>query len=476
MKKKLSITIVFLFCCALCYPQQNATGLVEDFDAHRAIPRKADLVHGDYRGVPSSHSLVQYCPTPKSQGQFGTCTAWASAFAARTIAEAVAQGWTDKDKINAEAFSPWFVYTNIKDADDNLCKDGSAIPHALQLMKTKGVCKYTDYFSECQYSIPLNIFTKASAYKIDDYFNLFVHRHNDGSHTNDQSKVDKVKKAISENRPVVIGMNVYDSFHACYGTDMWNGIQSLQVSKEHGLHAMCVVGYDDNKYGGAFQIMNSWGTQFGQGGFVWVRYSDFMKNVWSADEIYVRPKNYPMPVIKRTTLSGSLKLQLATGQTMSGTLTNQVNNIKCYKISDAYSSGTRYRIYISNNQPAYVYVISSDLQNNVSKLFPPDDNTSPALVYKNNNIAIPDESWWVQLDNTVGTDYTCVLYSAEQLDINSVMSKLQSAQGSFYDKLSTALGANLVPSNDIRFGQNTIDFNAQTNKIVVPIIIEMTHK
>lgn len=469
--KKILLTFISLLLCVLCYSQENSMGLVEDLAAYRNVPRKADLVRGDYRGVPSSHSLEKYCPTPKSQGSFGTCTAWSSAYAARTIAEAVSQGWTDKERINAETFSPWFIYTNIKNAEDNLCKRGSYIPAALQLMKTKGVCKYNDYFSECEYSVPLNIFSKAAAYKIDDYFNLFVHLSTDRSHDNDYSKVDKVKKAISEDRPVVIGMNVHDSFHNSYGKELWNGVVGINP----GLHAMCVVAYDDNKFGGAFQIMNSWSSQWGQGGFIWVRYSDFMKNVWSADEIYVRPKNYPSPVIKRTILSGSLKFQLASGQNMNPSLSGQ-GSIKSYKISESYNSGTRYRIYISNNQPAYVYVISSDLQNNVSKIFPPDDNTSPALVYKNNNIAIPDESWWVQLDNTVGTDYTCVLYSVEQLDINAIMTNIRNASGSFYDKVSSALGDKLVPSGDIRFSQNNVEFNAQTNKIIVPIIIEITHK
>ena len=383
----------------------------------------------------------------------------------------MAQGWTDKETINAEAFSPWFVYNNQKCSDDNHCSRGITIPSALQLMKTKGVCKFRDYFSECDYGVPLNIFSMASAYKIDDYFNLFVHSCTDITHCDDYSKVDKVKKAISEDRPVVIGMNVHDSFHSSYGKELWNG----QIGINPGLHAMCVVAYDDNKFGGAFQIMNSWSSSWGQGGFIWVKYSDFMKHVWSADEVYVRPKNFPMPVIKRTILSGSLKLQLASGQDMNGSLTGQ-GSIKSYKIAGDYNSGTKYRIYISNNQPAYVYVISSDLQNNVSKIFPPDDNTSPALVYKNNNIAIPDESWWVQLDNTVGTDYTCVLYSAEQLDINAIISKIRNASGSFYDKVSAALGDKLITANDIRFEQNSIEFNAQTNKITVPIIIEITHR
>ena len=40
------------------------------------------------------------------------------------------------------------------------------------------------------------------------------------------------------------------------------------------LHAMVIVGYDDNKFGGAFQIANSWGSGWGQNGLFWIRYQD----------------------------------------------------------------------------------------------------------------------------------------------------------------------------------------------------------
>ena len=40
-----------------------------------------------------------------------------------------------------------------------------------------------------------------------------------------------------------------------------------------GGHAMCVIGYDDRKDGGAFEIMNSWGTDWGQNGYFMMPYS-----------------------------------------------------------------------------------------------------------------------------------------------------------------------------------------------------------
>ena len=39
---------------------------------------------------------------------------------------------------------------------------------------------------------------------------------------------------------------------------------------------MVVIGYDDNKYGGAFQILNSYGKAWGNNGKIWIRYNDLI--------------------------------------------------------------------------------------------------------------------------------------------------------------------------------------------------------
>ena len=49
---------------------------------------------------------------------------------------------------------------------------------------------------------------------------------------------------------------------------------------------MCVIGYDDNLAGGAFEIMNSWGSNWGQNGVAWVKYSDFDYFVMEAYGLY----------------------------------------------------------------------------------------------------------------------------------------------------------------------------------------------
>ena len=49
---------------------------------------------------------------------------------------------------------------------------------------------------------------------------------------------------------------------------------------------MCVIGYDDYKEGGAFQIMNSWGPEWGKNGVAWVPYNVFDAFVVEAYGVY----------------------------------------------------------------------------------------------------------------------------------------------------------------------------------------------
>lgn len=450
--------------------QEHALGLIIDESAYNAIPVKPQLLTRDYTSVPKSYSLKAYCPTPKNQGQHGTCTSWATAYAARTIAEAINNGWTDKATINRSVFAPMFVYAQINTSiNDKNCKHGTSIDRALQLMKTKGVPKMSSFTPLCACEVPSNLFGDALKYRITDYFTLF-----NSNETSEARKVSAIKKAISQNRPVLIGMEVYSSFDRAEG--VWNGKRDIH----RGGHAMCIIGYDDNMYGGAFELMNSWGTDWGNGGFLWVRYSDLCANVDWAWEMYVskgqsdEDKPTPTPVVPKNTFSGNIELTLSSGKNMTS-VKSANTSVATYKMNGSYMSGTRYRLYISNDEPAYVYVLGSDLTNSVSMVFPPKDNISPALVYASNHIAIPDENWFIEMDDTKGTDYICVLYSKRSIDIEQIITKVQSSSGSFQEKVKNALGNLMVSPSDSRFSQNGISFSASSYNLVVPVVLEITH-
>ena len=53
-------------------------GLADDYEAIRQMPMKKELLTRSYEGLPKSSSLQQYCPRAGSQGDYATCTAWAT--------------------------------------------------------------------------------------------------------------------------------------------------------------------------------------------------------------------------------------------------------------------------------------------------------------------------------------------------------------------------------------------------------------
>ena len=59
-------------------------------------------------------------------------------------------------------------------------------------------------------------------------------------------------------------------------TSVWTTTPDDTLSDwKHSGHAMLVVGYDDNIAGGAFRVLNSWGTDWADHGFIWIKYKDF---------------------------------------------------------------------------------------------------------------------------------------------------------------------------------------------------------
>lgn len=489
MKRIITLIMIISACMATMAQDEMefGTGLVIDNEAYERIPQKPTLLTRDFTGLPESYSLRQYCPKVGSQGSHGTCTAWSSTYAARTIAEAVKWGWTDQKVITEEAFAPLFIYAQIKNPTDSSCRLGTRMDLALNLLKTKGAPKFKNFGVKCAEYIPKWIADEAVEYPIDDYFTLFNHHC-----TSFDEKVSKIKKALSQDRPVLINMRFPSSFFR--SGEVWEGNPD---SKSALYHAMCVVAYDDHKEGGAFQIMNSWGETWGKDGYTWVKYADFVKCVDWAFEIYVKKARYPEVVVEEKavepvkpvndveiiqfvredsikTLSGRMYIQLSTGEQMAQRLTE--GKWPVYRSKGKYMSGTRYRVYLSNDAPAYVYVIGSDLENNVSKVFPPAENISPALVYSSNNIALPNEEWYIEMDDTRGKDYLCVLYAEHDLPINEICDLIKQTPGTFEDKLTSALsGYGLVPINDVKYNNKDIAFKATTKGSVVPLVVEITH-
>ncbi|MBQ6769465.1 MAG: hypothetical protein IJP44_00645 [Bacteroidales bacterium] len=480
-KKRIIGSLVALCLCMASFAQEEyyMTGLPLDDGTYDQLERKAVYAtKGADAPLPKQHSLLEYCPIAKSQGQHGTCTSWASVYAARTIAEAVRHGWTSRETITEEAFSPLFVYAQTKKTDDFACSQGIHIWQALNLMKEQGCAKYRDFNVLCAEGTEVgkSLQEAASQYKIDDYLPL-IKKDYDA-----QKKEEMVKKSLVENKPVVIAMWLPSSFSDAGRILNMNrepaSFPRTNYYNHDPYHAMCVVGYDDNMAGGAFQIMNSWGNHWRNDGFVWVKYADFARCVDQAYEVTVNPLPKPVPEPEPIALSGRFKIQL-THDAVQKTNPNTILKVRLddaghYVIQKTFYESDQFRLYVSNGEEAYVYVIGSDMKRSDVLLFP-NENVS-ARLGNSYAIALPSETASITMDETKGTDYWCVLYSIEELDIQETMRKMEAASGSFHDRVKTALGDKMVPKDDVRFVMNRIEFSARSEKTVVPVIIEAKHK
>jgi hypothetical protein len=83
---------------------------------------------------------------------------------------------------------------------------------------------------------------------------------------------ERLREAISMDLPVVIGVSVTDEFEDLSGDGVY---RAFDPARSKGGHALCVVGYDDNRR--AVHVINSWGRGWGDQGYGWISYDLFDK-------------------------------------------------------------------------------------------------------------------------------------------------------------------------------------------------------
>jgi hypothetical protein len=452
MKTKIIFLLTLFFVNA--YSQDFGLGLLLDDSLYANSPTAAPLMRGDYGDLPPSASLKKNSPTPGNQGPYGTCAGWSTAYAGRTILEAIRNGWTGSI-VNQNTFSPSFVYNQIRVTPG--CDGGTSLIEALDVVRNQGAAKLNDFGYDCDREVTALDKVKATNFRIIEYREVASAR------TDEKTKY--VKKSLAEGRPVVIAIDCPPSFS--YTGEFWNPKDDEYKNWGRG-HGITVVGYDDNKFGGSFELINSWGTFWGKDGFAWVRYSDFEFFCKYAFEMI--DKSLPDPNIPD--LSGTLQFRESNGYAMKTKF-----NGEYFSMDKPYHSGTLFELRISNNEPAYVYAFSSDLTFKTYRIFPFDDRMVAYLPYRQNNVAIPDEESYNMLDETPGISYYCFLYSKESLDIKDIIKKVEAAKGSLWQRIKKVLGNTMVITKNIDFeSSETINFKARSKgKSVVPILIEINH-
>ncbi len=413
---------------------------------------------GEQNAIPIKYSLKPYAPEPKNQGNFGTCVGWALAYSARTIQIAKYYGWKNNVLITDNAFSPYFLYEKIKKNDDTKCSEGTDLAAALDTLKKNGVVKFSEYEYTCNGSITQRHENKAAEYKIKNYLRLF-----------DEKSVSQhlpIKKVLAGGNPVVVGIGVTNSFKKAKNVEKWQLKETININDIEEGHALTVIGYDDEKFGGAFEIMNSWGTEWGKGGFIWVSYKDFEKICFQAYTMQAEDSDF-------FEWNGGFQIQLANEESMPFELENGV-----FKSKESYFQGTRFRFQLYNQQPTYVYIFGTDVSNKIYNYFP-TENISSYLSSKNQNPVVPAGNHFIEMDNNAGTDAYCILYSQEKLPIDNMLEELKVWKtDNFEANVNIMLKEYQLKTHEgtIFKNEDKSSFKALSHKAqVVPVFIHIKH-
>ncbi len=210
--------------------------------------------------LPASVDLLANFPVIGNQGQYGTCVAWAVAYNHMTFMEAKEKGYTTSTLNNSRIFSPKDLFWAIPNAQKGSDCNGTGFESAYDILLSRGVATmgtipYTSLGSCSQASTGGE--SEAAKHKITNYREIAFDK-------------NTIKSYFADGKPVVFGAKLGDEFMSADDASVLD-YQTYGYTGQHAYHALILSGYDNSKGpNGAFRVVNSWATSWGDNGYIWV--------------------------------------------------------------------------------------------------------------------------------------------------------------------------------------------------------------
>jgi hypothetical protein len=246
----------------------------------------------------------------------------------------------------------------------------------------------------------------------------------------------------------VIGMMVGGSFmQDMEGREKWLPTQSDYQMAGFGGHAMCVIGYDDYKFGeeGGFQLQNSWTPQWGKNGRAWVRYSDFAFFCKEAYAVYPQNEGVDVKPTEFDIRFGLAQVD-AKGSATGAHIALRHQQGRVFRTATPIHKGDRFKIEVTNNAECYTYLFGLETDGSTYVLFPYTPKHSPYCGITGTRIFPRDQS--LTADEVGDMDVMAILVANQPMDypkINDAM-KASPAQG-LDAKLAAVLGDELTAAD-----------------------------
>lgn len=244
----------------------HGKGFVYNAERYKQAVKMRDLeVRGGLlREQPLRVSLRPFCPSPQDQGMELSCTAWAIAYGALSIHQALYRGVADRADVDKMAYSKSFVFNQLCQGDPDRIP---TLEETFEFLRQNGTCWAATFRNDLSVAEQPDAlaFQEAASHKIAAMSEVY------DPDTSIQLKrqVQRFKRLLADSVPIVIGVRLPFSFYnLAERTFHYDYTEPLDSAG----HAMCLIGYDD--VDSTFECLNSWGTTWGDGGFVRIKYED----------------------------------------------------------------------------------------------------------------------------------------------------------------------------------------------------------
>jgi hypothetical protein len=406
--------------------QYGMRGLSFEDERYNQLPLGPS--YGKIVKLPSRESLKPFIPRVVAQASTNLAVSWAVAWYAFAGLHAKQLGLTGEAVLKLP-LAPAFVYRKVQSAPG--CSKSVSMIDVLEELTVNGAPRFSEFRELCADDVALASVEMSLNQRLGGYVRLF------NSYDPQIIKVAAVKEAVVLGSPVVVGMICPPSFSLA--TAFWQPREPAPLV-EHGGHAVTVVGYDDDLYGGAFEVVNNWGKSWGKDGFTWIRYEDFARHIL-----------YGFRLVGNAGLKATIDFYSDKQQFMALTGGNG-----SYAFDKSYRTGDRFLIRISSETPVFTKVIAMDPGGQSAVLYP----------FERGHIALIDR----QLDLPAAGHYPLTEPSGK----NSIIIILATSRAA-YDHTVESVDKeprDRWPPSDGNWQKERISFTSDLDVIVVNVILD----
>lgn len=202
------------------------------------------------KSFPEEFSRRNKVPSVSNQGVVGSC-----------VGQSLKNVFSDSEQCKDLDLSAMWIYKRAKLYDYWGGEDyeGTSISGACEALRRDGACleSFYPYNATTEEVSPLNGASEdANKRKIKGYFNIRI------------AEVEKVKALIMR-ESMAFSMNIHAKFYEANSTGIVPS-EGYTESKFNGGHAMALTGWKTIDGVLHWELMNSWGENWGDGGFVYV--------------------------------------------------------------------------------------------------------------------------------------------------------------------------------------------------------------